>query len=515
MQRPRPTRTGPARSVPGVVPRLPGVLVRISAGVALGASVCLGSSGTAHEQDALLVHAASSLRGVCEEFAAVYSEWRPEVILRFNFGASSDLASQLIAGSRGDVFLSADDSQLDRLHGAGLLADSTRCAICSNVLVVVEPVEASLRGPIQLRTAEDLSKLGRISIADPQAVPAGVYARAWLEGIGAWNDLEPLLVPGINARAALAAVEVGACGAGIVYRTDARLSTRVRIAFEIPAEQQPLIRYGGAVLEQSTGDEARAFLDLLRGRTGALVLEQHGFLPLSSRAAGPRPRSGENGSGAWLALWVSLKIAGLATLVVFVPGALLGWLLSRKRFPGHSLVETLVALPLVLPPTAVGYVLLRSFAGDGPLSALNLDLLLTWKGAVIAAAVMSLPLVARTARVAFDGVDPRLESMGASLGWSRLTVLRRVTAPLARRGLMAAGVLGFSRALGEFGATVIVAGNIPGETQTLALAIFQDIQLGRDERAMRLLLISVVIAFLAVWIVEAFLSRERRGARSR
>ncbi|MCL4133250.1 UNVERIFIED_CONTAM: hypothetical protein GTU68_000528 [Idotea baltica] len=128
---------------------------------------------------------------------------------------------------------------------------------------------------------------------------------------------------------------------------------------------------------------------------------------------------------------------------------------------------------------------------------------------------MSLPLVARTARVAFEGVDPRLESMGESLGWSRLQVLARVTWPLARRGLAAGAILGFSRALGEFGATVIVAGNIPGETQTLALAIFQDIQLGRDDRALQLLGLSVLLAFACVWSVEYLVRKgESNGGRA-
>ncbi|MFT7671055.1 MAG: molybdate transport system permease protein [Planctomycetota bacterium] len=475
---------------------------------AVGAPLANGVGG---QQEEILVHAASSLQAVCEEFAEIYTEWRPEVSVRFNFGGSNDLANQLLVGAPGDVFLSADYVQLDRLLEAGLVAEEARAAFCSNLLVVVERAGETAS---ELRSLQDLQSVERVSIADPAAVPGGVYARAWLEQVGAWDAIEPRLVPSINARAALGAVEAGACAAGIVYRTDALLSKRVRVAFEIPLNEQPDIRYGGALLGNSTGPGAREFLDMLCGKTGALVLAQHGFLPAA--AEGKKVAAVESTvPSAWTALWVSLKIAALATLIVFIPGVALGWVLSRKRFRGRSLVETFVALPLVLPPTAIGYVLLRSFASDGPLgkvlSSLHLDLLLTWKGAVIAAALMSLPLVARTARIAFDAVDPRLEFMGASLGWSRLTVLRRVTLPLARRGLLAAGVLGFSRALGEFGATVIVAGNIPGETQTLALAIFQDIQLGRDAHAMQLLWISVVIAFLAVWTSEFFLARNPEG----
>jgi molybdate transport system permease protein len=205
-------------------------------------------------------------------------------------------------------------------------------------------------------------------------------------------------------------------------------------------------------------------------------------------------------------LLLSLRVALVATLIIFPIGTLGGFLLARHRLPGRSLVETLLSLPLVLPPTAVGYLLLRLLARNGPLGAtrlgFDLDLLLTWKGAVVASAVMAVPLVARTARIAFEEVDPRLEAMARTLGLGPLRTFVAVTLPLARRGLFAAALLGFARALGEFGATVIVAGNIPGRTQTLALAIFSDLQAGDDRRALALVGITVVIAFAAVYAVE-------------
>jgi molybdate transport system permease protein len=218
-------------------------------------------------------------------------------------------------------------------------------------------------------------------------------------------------------------------------------------------------------------------------------------------------------SHALTALLISLKVALWATAVILPPGILLGFLLARRDFRGKTLVETLAYLPLVLPPTAVGYMLLRLLARDGLLGArrlgLDLDLLFTWKGAVLASCLMSFPLVARTARVAFEGVDPRLEGMGRTLGLGPARTFLEISLPLARRGLLAAGVLGFSRALGEFGATVIVAGNIPGKTQTLALAVFNDLQVGRDEEARSLVLITVVLAFAAVACVELLLRRRK------
>ena len=218
-------------------------------------------------------------------------------------------------------------------------------------------------------------------------------------------------------------------------------------------------------------------------------------------------------SDAAIPLWLSIKVATLAALGVFLPGCLAGLLLSRKSFPGKNLVETIFDLPLVLPPTAIGFMLLLIFGKDGPLGRhtlpFNLHILFTWRGAVIASAVMAFPLVARTARVAFDNVDPRLEKMAASLGLSRLQVKLRVTLPIAGRGLMAAALLGFSRALGEFGATTLVAGSIEGKTQTLALAIFDDIQAGNYQRARILLAIAIVIAFAAITTVSWLQRRDR------
>ncbi|MDP0499893.1 MAG: molybdate ABC transporter permease subunit [Verrucomicrobiota bacterium JB022] len=194
----------------------------------------------------------------------------------------------------------------------------------------------------------------------------------------------------------------------------------------------------------------------------------------------------------------------LATLVVLIPGLPLAYLLARKEFAGKRVVLALVSLPMVLPPTAVGYLLLRLFADTGPLRALGLDLdvLFTGKAVVVACAVMASPLIVRTAKVAFEAVDPKLESMGESLGYSSLEAFARITLPLALRGIMAAAILGFSRALGEFGATVMIAGNIPGRTQTLASAIYSAQQAGAVEKTNLLLLVAMAVGFSAVLISE-------------
>jgi molybdate transport system permease protein len=213
----------------------------------------------------------------------------------------------------------------------------------------------------------------------------------------------------------------------------------------------------------------------------------------------------------------TLACASLAVALVAAPALALALLLARRRFVGKSLVETLVALPLVAPPVATGLVLLRLLGRRGPIGGplgdlFGVTLVFNAAAVVAAMAVMALPLFVRTARVAFEGVDPRLEYVAHTLGASRWRVLSTITLPLASRGLGAAALLAWARALGEFGATILVAGAIPGRTETLALAIYQRIQLGHDAEATRFLLLSVALAFVATAVAEALAAR-RRSAR--
>jgi molybdate transport system permease protein len=205
-------------------------------------------------------------------------------------------------------------------------------------------------------------------------------------------------------------------------------------------------------------------------------------------------------------LLLTLRVAATSMAIVAVPAFAAAYLLARRDFRGKAALSTLLTLPLVLPPTAIGFLLLSVFAYDGPLgrSTLGFDLgvLLTWKGAVLAQSVLAMPLVVRTARVAFEGVDPRLEAVARTLGHGPWAVFRRFTAPLAARGLTAALILGFTRAVGEFGATVVVAGNIPGRTQTLASAIYGAQQAGRAHEAGMLVGVALLLGFAAVYVAE-------------
>ena len=196
----------------------------------------------------------------------------------------------------------------------------------------------------------------------------------------------------------------------------------------------------------------------------------------------------------------TLAVALAATASLLVPGTLLAWIFARTEFSGKALLETVVSLPLVMPPVATGLILLWVFGTRGPLGGLGFEIIFTWKAVVLAMAVMGLPLLVRTARPGFEQVPRRYELMAESLGAGRLRVFRTVTLPLAIRSVIGGALLAFSRALGEFGATVVVAGSIPGRTLTLPVAIYTATETGQDRRAATLLAISVGMAFAAVWI---------------
>jgi len=189
-------------------------------------------------------------------------------------------------------------------------------------------------------------------------------------------------------------------------------------------------------------------------------------------------------------LVLSLKVAGAATLCALILGAACALLTSRRFFPGRDLLDAVLTLPLVLPPTVLGYYLIVLWGRQGWFGGwlhqhLGLSLMFTWQGAVLAATVVSFPLMYKTARAAFEGVDRQYEQAARTLGDGEAAVLLRITLPLASRGIVAGAMLAFARAMGDFGTTLMVAGNIPGRTQTAALAVFDAVQSGRADGALR------------------------------
>ena len=220
---------------------------------------------------------------------------------------------------------------------------------------------------------------------------------------------------------------------------------------------------------------------------------------------------------AWIALGLSLKVALWATALDLVLGVAAGFALARLRFPGRELVDSILLLPMVLPPTVLGYYLLvvvgrRGWLGGWLEGTLGIRLVFTWQGAVLAAAIVAFPFVCKSARAAFEGVDVQLEQAAHVLGLGKVAVFFRVTLPLAWRGILAGLLLAFARAFGEFGATLMVAGSIPGRTQTMSIAVYEAVQAGQDDAANFLVAVTSIVC-VAVLLAAGRLVPGRVAAR--
>jgi molybdate transport system permease protein len=220
---------------------------------------------------------------------------------------------------------------------------------------------------------------------------------------------------------------------------------------------------------------------------------------------------------AWTALALTLKVAGWATAINLVLGVGVGYALSRWRFPGRDVLDALLTLPMVMPPTVLGYYLLVVIGSQGVVGAwllqnFGIRLIFTWQAAVIAATIVAFPLVFKAARAAFENVDPQWEDAARTLGLSEWSIFLRVSLPLAWRGILAGLLLAFARALGEFGATLMVAGSIAGQTQTLSIAVYEAVQAGQDDTANFLVMVTSLVC-MAVLLSAGRLVPGRVAAR--
>ena len=213
------------------------------------------------------------------------------------------------------------------------------------------------------------------------------------------------------------------------------------------------------------------------------------------------------------ALLLSLKVAGCATFINLILGTLLGYALAKTRVLGRDLLDTILTLPMVLPPTVMGYYLLVLFGSQGKLGqwlkqTFDINIIFTWQGAALAATVVTFPLMVKPARAAFENVNPQLEQAARTLGVNEWAIFFRVTLPLAWRGILAGLLLAFARALGEFGATLMIAGSIPNETQTLSIAVYEAVQAGDDDLANQLVIIISLVCVAILWLTQ-YLSKPR------
>ncbi len=442
----------------------------------------IATMGSAYA-DTVTIAAASSLSSALTDFS------RDEDV-SIIFGSSSRLTQQLEAGLDADIVILADARWMNRLEESGRITNRT--ALLSNQLVVI--------GSRSLENAE------RIGIG-ALGVPVGDYAREALDHWGMLESVEERLIPAPSASAVLAHVDAGYVDAAVVYRSDAMRAQNAQVSVALMGESHRPIEYtSGLTPAGSENPVAIDLLERLRSDDARALFLAHGFTAppesvLSAPAAGSSTPAIDTREPLLRSVWVAM----LALLLSLPPAIGLGWLLARKRFAGKALLNTVCLAPLVLPPVVTGWLLLKISHWAG------FSVAFTPWAAVMAAAVVGFPLLMILIRGAIESVDIRYEQQAQTLGLTALGAFRRVTLPMALPGVAAGCVLAFARALGEFGATAMFAGDQPDSTRTLALAVYAATEVpGGDSAAATLVVASLVITLLALLAYERLVWRQRR-----
>jgi molybdate transport system permease protein len=479
-----------------------------TAGLWLPAAAAAQVAGGAAPERSILVLAAASLTDVLPRVAVAWTR-QSGVSVRFSFDATSRLAPQAIEGAPADLFFSADETWMTWLRERGGIVPGTVQRFLGNSLVVVVP-----SGAHPIAAPADLAGVRWLALAG-ENVPAGRYAREALDATGVWHRVEDHVIRGGSVRGTLEWVARGEADAGVVYGTDAVAEPRVRVSFTFPDSTHQPVRYPAAVLTRSAHPAlARAFLDFASGPAARGIFEAAGFT-VEAAPAGPGAVPHATTPDAWSAVRISLLVALLATFAGFPVAVAFGWLLARRDFRGKVVLSTVILAPLVMPPVVTGFLLLSALGTRSPvgraLAAVGLPVPFTILGAALAALAVGLPLYVLTVRNAFEAVDPHYEELSWTLGVSPRSTFLRVSLPLALPGIVAGAVLAFARALGEFGATVVLAGNVEGRTRTIALAIYTLLEAPQARRDTWILVgASVAISLAALVGYEALSRRQRR-----
>ena len=455
------------------------------------------------------------MKNALDDINAAYTA-KTGVKITVSYAASSALAKQIEQGAPADVFISADTDWMDYAIGKKNINEPTRVNLLGNSIVLIAPKDSRIEN-VTIGQGFDLAKLagdGKIATGDVKAVPVGKYARAALEKLGAWQAAEPKFAMAESVRAALTLVARGEAALGIVYSTDAKIEPGVKIVGTFPADSASGNHLSGRRDHDSESREPPTISPSCARPPPRPSLKNTASSSWSARR--PEPACSILSPTEWTAIQLSLRVAIVATLVATPFGIALAWLLARRDFWGKSVVDALVHLPLVLPPVVTGYLLLLTFGRRGLVGAwladhLGIVFAFRWTGAALACGVMSFPLLVRPIRLSIEAIDRRLEQAAGTFGAAPWRVFATITLPLALPGVLAGMVLGFAKAIGEFGATITFVSNIPGETQTISSAIYSLIQTpDGDTAALRLVVISIVIAMSALIASEWFARRATR-----
>ncbi|MFZ5824427.1 MAG: molybdate ABC transporter permease subunit [Bacillota bacterium] len=445
-----------------------------------------------------MVSAAASMTDALQEAQRAFEAQEQAVRIRFTFGSSGALARQIEQGAPVALFISAAARPMDDLVARGLVEREAVEPLAGNTVVLIR--NRTTGSPVQ--SWDSLAQAKRIALGNPQHVPAGQYGQVVLTALGHWEALQPRLVLAEDVRQVIQYVAAGEVDGGIVYGTDAATAPEVEVVAPAPPGSHPPVVYPMAVLKDAPqAAQAGRFAAFLRSDQGREILARHGFQPAELQAV---QTGGVTMDPLWLNLWISLKISLIATALVFGGGLPVAWALSRPGWRGHGLLDIAVNLPLALPPTVVGYYLLLLIGREGPVGEVTRrlwgsTLIFTPTAAVLASALVCLPLFVQAARGALESVPHEVYEAGQIDGCDRWAAFRYLFLPLAWPGVWTGVLLAFARSLGEFGATLMVAGNIPGRTQTVALAIYSAVQSGQQATAHLLALLLTLLAALAMW----------------
>lgn len=494
---------------------------RMLMNIVLPAMMLYAGAANAAEPPRLTALVAAGATDAVKELTGRFEE-QTGVGVDLGLGPTSTLARQIEAGARADVFISANTEWMDYLQERSLLVPETRRTLAGNRLVLIVPSASALSLELDERTVLAGRIEGRIAMGDPAHVPAGQYARTALERLGCYETLRPRIVNCTSVREALALVESGQVASGIVYRSDAQISDRVRIAGVFPERLHDPIEFQIALVRDARPGAAE-LLDYLTSPESRRILASYGFETADAADTTARPEVNSNGhrwlptAEEWAVIRTSLKVAAGCVIFLTVPGVLLAYLLARRDFHGKIVLETLLHAPLVVPPVVTGYLLLVLLGNNGLVGwwlheTLGLELAFTLYGAVLASAVMALPLLVRSVRVAIELCDRRFEEAAATLGAGPVRTFLTVTVPLALPGIISGMILAFARSLGEFGATAVFVGNIEGRGRTLPLAIYSHLQTASSgESVVRLVAFSILLSLLAVGLSEVVVRKARSG----
>ena len=459
-----------------------------------------------NEVKSVTVFAAAGTTVAIQRIAEAYEKQTGHHVVT-NFASSSTLAKQIAAGADFDVYISANAQWMDFVSEKNLISPDTRTNLLTERLVLIAPKDAAAAIDVNLSISDILMQTdGQISVGDPTHVPVGMYTKEALEAMGSWQAVSERMIPAVSVRAAQLNVETGQCPLGIVYRAGAFQSGKVKILGTFDESLHSPIEF--SVASAANSQNGRAFLELLKTPAADTLFTTAGFTTCLPQTVGLLPVDNSPASAyrinEWQAFVISLKVAAACTLVVAAPGIGLGYLLARKSFPGRAVVNSIVCIPMVIPPVVTGYLALLMLGRSSPLGSWlhetwGVSIAFSWIGAVLVSAVMGFPLLVRSVKTAVEMIDQRYHHAANTLGASAVRTFFTITLPLAGPGILAGLILAFARSLGEFGATATFAGNIPGKTQTLSLAIYNFTQIpGAESSAMRLVGISILLSFGAM-----------------